>query len=75
MRNQPGQNKWVAYPLPKGPYVLVRQDEESNFKKNYATMQLEYQKNFEVKWGYVTFAVNPETFEPIKVGSDYDSSD
>ena len=61
MGNRPGKDVWKADPLPRGPYVLVHQDNVEYFKKNYLSMTHEFIQQFEIKWGFFTYAVNPMT--------------
>jgi hypothetical protein len=65
--------------IPAGPFVLVPQNTATLFEKNYAVMDFAEHRlikvdKFELRWGYITYAVGPD-FAPMRVGEHIDSSD
>lgn len=65
--------------IPSGPFVLVPQGKTRQFEKEYGFIDFAEHglikvDKFELRWGYVTYAVGPD-FAPKRVGEHIDSSD
>lgn len=61
--------------LPSGPYFLVEQHKEIFFLRDFLTMRHEPLKDFTMKLGYATYAIDIASGMPTKIAYIYDTSD
>ncbi len=69
------ERKVIMEPMIPGPYVYVEQSKVVSFLKNYLSMEHAIEKEFELRYGYATFAASIEDGQPVLVGYYFDTSD
>lgn len=67
-------NKWTMESMPKGPYVLIPQNDMNKFKKDPWHYPVKPLDQFKTELGYATYCVGPD-LEPLMVAHWYDTSD